>query len=1001
MSRDGFLLGVAEALPHALSVVDAEDRLAYANPAYWRYAGIDPSLCPIGTDVADLIRMLAYRGLYGPGDPEAQARAVLALDRSRPLTRHVRTADGARVFELSSQPLPGGGWISSAHDITLLQRATTEAQGRARLFETVLQNLSGGIVAYDAEYRVTLSNPAYAALTGLPAAEVRPGVTHRDLLALQEARGELVNSAGAEAIAERMERERAIHAVRQRERPGGEVLRFESHPLPDGGLVVEVGDITALKRAEDEARRRAALLDGVLEALPHGVVVFGPDRRAAMHNAAYQRIMGEAGARIGETVDELVARRRASGEYDEATAGEVLLRYSRTREGDAAATGGMRRVRPDGTAIDNRMARLPDGGFISVFTDITPLHRAEEEARSRAELLDAVLEALPDGVVVYGPDRRARVTNAAYRRILGSAAVRIGESLEELRERRVAAGEFTRGMGNLLMDRHLSPEVEVGRPIRRLRPDGTAIVTRAGRLPDGGHIAVITDETALHRAEEELGRRAAMLEASFAAIRHGIAIFGADRRLLAANARIGDLTGVPRDFFAPGRAFDELIDEQERRGIITPAQAVEARARDRARPHRVSREMGAGRVMEVFSDPTADGGFVLTFADITALRRAEEEAARRSAMLEAMLGNISHGIIMYGPDRRVLATNDKTAELCGMPADSLPPGRLMDEVLDEQVRRGQIAPGVVEGLKAADRSRPLHYTRTRPDGRVIDVVSEPTPDGSFVLTFTDVTEDRRIRAELEAARAAAEAGSAAKSRFLATMSHELRTPLNAVIGFSEAIAGERDRQRVEEYAGAINEAGKQLLLLIDDILEVARSQTGALSPGDEAVGVGPLLQGAVRDAAAAAAAAGLSLQLSLPPHLPALRADPRRLSQILGKLLSNAVKFTPYGGDVILSAETGPDGLAIRVADTGIGIPAEDRERSFEPFTQLESSLSRRYQGSGLGLHLARTLAAALGGTLTLEDPADGPGLVAVLRFPPARLVMAGEPAALEQRISR
>jgi signal transduction histidine kinase len=155
------------------------------------------------------------------------------------------------------------------------------------------------------------------------------------------------------------------------------------------------------------------------------------------------------------------------------------------------------------------------------------------------------------------------------------------------------------------------------------------------------------------------------------------------------------------------------------------------------------------------------------------------------------------------------------------------------------------------------------------------------------------------------------------------------------------------------------------------------------------VALAPVLQAAVRDAAEAATAAGLALELSLAGDLPALRADPRRLSQILGKLLSNAVKFTPYGGRVALSAGFERGGLAIRVADTGIGIPPEDRERSFEPFTQLESALSRRYPGSGLGLHLARTLAAALGATLTLEDPPEGPGLVAVLRFPAERLVTA------------
>jgi PAS domain-containing protein len=307
------------------------------------------------------------------------------------------------VFETSSLPLPGGGWLSTAHDVTALQRALGEAQAQARLAEKVLTHLSGGVIAYDADLRVALANPAYAALTGLPAAAVRPGLTLREIMALLEAQGELVNSDPAEVVAERVERGRDRHSIRQRHRPNGQVVRFENHPLADGGFVVEVSDITALKSAEDEAKRRAALLDGVLEALPHGVVVFGADRRAALANPAYRAIMGETGARIGETPEELVARRLAAGEFDEAAAERALRRFALIRPGGTAELPSIQRVRPNGTALDMRLARLPDGGFISVVTDITPVHRAEEQARGRAELLDAVLDALPDGVVVYAP----------------------------------------------------------------------------------------------------------------------------------------------------------------------------------------------------------------------------------------------------------------------------------------------------------------------------------------------------------------------------------------------------------------------------------------------------------------------------------------------------------------------------------------------------------------------------------------------------------------------
>jgi len=979
-------LRILDALPHAVSAVDAAGRLAYANPAFWRDAGVPPDACPTGSPLRDVVRLLAYRGLYGAGDPEAQVEAVLALDRTKPLRRQVGLADGSRSFETVSVPLGDGGFAMVAHDVTALLRAREEQAARARLLEATLARLKGGVVRFDAEMRVGLFNPAYEALVGLPGGTLRPGLTHRDVIAMLDAHGEYANADEPDAIAAAMEHDRSRGSVRQRERPSGQVLRFDSQPMPDGGVLLEVSDITALKRADDEARRRAALLDGVLDALPHGVCLYGPDRRVRMYNRAYARLFEGSLVEVGERLDDVVQRRLEAGEYTRESAAQVLGRFER----GAGPLPTMRRARPNGVVLENSMAWLPDGSIISVFTEVTALHRAEEAARERAALLDAVLDALPDGVCVYGPDRRARITNPAYRRIFGEAAVRVGESLEEVAARRVEMGEQSPEMAKALLDRHLGPQEAAGTPIRRIRPDGTAIVTRAGRLPDGGHIAVISDVTPLHRAEAELQRRAAMLEASFGAMRHGIAVFGPDRRLLAFNPRTPDLMGLPAEAVRIGQLYESLVAEQIRHGALSEEFGATALALDKSRPHRVTRAHPGGRIIEVTSDPTPDGGFVITFTDVTALHRAEAELRRRAAMQEAMLATIRHGIILYGPDRCVQETNAKTSELTGMTREELAPGRPMDEIIDGQVARGEITAANAAEMKALDRSRPLRYGRTRPDGRVLDVVSEPTADGGYVITYSDVTEDRVIRAELESARAAAEAASEAKSRFLATMSHELRTPLNAVIGFSEAIAAERDPERVAAYAAEVNEAGRHLLALVDDILDVARSQTGALEVSGGTFDPADVIAAAGAAASAAPAAAQLDVSVAIPPGLPALRGDARRLRQVLDKLLSNALKFTPAGGRVTLSASASK-GLEIRVADTGIGVPREERERMFEPFTQLDSSLSRRFQGSGLGLHLARTLATALGATLSLEDQ-EGPGLVAVLRFPPERLAPA--PAA-------
>jgi len=647
------------------------------------------------------------------------------------------------------------------------------------------------------------------------------------------------------------------------------VIRFVTQPMPDGGCLIEVDDITALKRAEDDARRRAAMLDGVLAALPHGVCVFGPDRRVSMFNVAYERIMEGTSARLGEHLEDLIARRVADGEFTPAQADAVL---NRQFAHDAADMGPHLHRRPNGTVIEARTARLPDGGHISVVTDVTALQRAEAESRARAAMLDGILSALPHGVCVYGPDRRVKMLNAAYGRIMQGAPVRVGDLIDDLAARRVAAGEFSAEHAARTLARKFKPSSDGWDEMLRKRPNGTVISIRDAMLPDGGHISVVTDVTAQHRAEAE--------------------------------------------------------------------------------------------------------------------------ARQQASVLEGMLGTIRHGIIMYGADRRVIATNAMTASLTGMPPDLLVPGRSMDDLIDEQVMRGQITPDGAARIRVIDRSVPQRYSRQRPDGRVIDIASDPTADGGYVITYSDVTDDRRIRSELEKARAAAEAGSQAKSRFLATMSHELRTPLNAVIGFSEALVGERNVGRIEDFSRAINEAGRQLLVLIDDILDVARSQSGTLPIARVPVAIAPLLQGAAQAAADSVLQAGLELSVAAPQGLPELLGDAARLHQVLMNLLSNAVKFTPHGGRIRLCAALHEAGLRISVIDTGIGIAPEDRDRVFEPFTQVDSSLARRFQGSGLGLYLARTLAEAMGGSLALEDSDTGTGTAAVLRFPATRLVTPAAPSA-------
>ncbi|MBL6939752.1 MAG: histidine kinase [Alphaproteobacteria bacterium] len=227
--------------------------------------------------------------------------------------------------------------------------------------------------------------------------------------------------------------------------------------------------------------------------------------------------------------------------------------------------------------------------------------------------------------------------------------------------------------------------------------------------------------------------------------------------------------------------------------------------------------------------------------------------------------------------------------------------------------------------------------------------------------------------QLATALADAEAANRAKSSFLALMSHELRTPLNAIIGFSEVLAAElfggHQVPRYREYSADIHHAGKHLLALINDILDLSKYEAGKMDLQCEPFAVVDLFRDCQRMVAVRAQESGIDLMIDAPAGLPLLDADRRRIKQILLNLLSNAIKFTPAGGCVRLVAETAQDGgVVLSVHDTGIGMTCDQIPLALEPFRQIDSPFSRTQEGTGLGLSLVKALTEQHDGRLTIDS---------------------------------
>jgi len=253
-------------------------------------------------------------------------------------------------------------------------------------------------------------------------------------------------------------------------------------------------------------------------------------------------------------------------------------------------------------------------------------------------------------------------------------------------------------------------------------------------------------------------------------------------------------------------------------------------------------------------------------------------------------------------------------------------------------------------------------------------------------TGRDITADVLAAHELETAKEHAETANRTKSEFLTNMSHELRTPLNAILGFSELIRDQVVDANATEYATEINRAGRHLLDMINDLLDLSKIEAGRYELSDDVVEIGRLVRSCLAMLKPRAIEGGVQIDNGTASRRIALRADTRALKQIVLNVLSNAVKFTPRDGLVSINIELSDAGLTLVVTDTGIGIDPSVQSILGQPFRQADASISRKFGGTGLGLAISQKLLALHGATLTL-DSARGRGTTVRMTFPAERIV--------------
>ncbi len=400
--------------------------------------------------------------------------------------------------------------------------------------------------------------------------------------------------------------------------------------------------------------------------------------------------------------------------------------------------------------------------------------------------------------------------------------------------------------------------------------------------------------------------------------------------------------------------------------------------------------------------------YTVSLNDVT----EEKLAHRRIADLAKFPDENPHPVLRATADGLVLYANEAARRMkgfCGHPGE------------------GELPEDLAEAVRQVARSKRRQELEIDLGNRIFAFVLNPVERETYINLYgREVTEQRRagraledskralearvaeleeaqrkleqqgaelvqVAGDLKIARDQAEFANRAKSEFLANMSHELRTPLNAIIGFSEIIKdgtfGPTGNDKYSGYARDIHISGQHLLSLINDILDLSKVESGVEELYEEDIEVAEIVRSVLRLVKQRADAGRVGLEVEMNDDIPLLHADARKVKQTLVNLLTNAIKFTDPGGEVTLKAWCRDDsGFVFQVVDTGIGIKPEDIPKALSQFGQIDGDLNRKYDGTGLGLPLTKSLVELHGGSLDLQSQV-GVGTVVTVRFPAARIV--------------
>ncbi len=727
-----------------------------------------------------------------------------------------------------------------------------------------------------------------------------------------------------------------------------------------------------------DARAKAERAEILLSAEPQIIVAWrSPDRDPEIEgdlslvsdNPIARRILGfgswlpPAGA---QALDGMVDRLRARGEG-----------FS-----TGLTTIGGRHLAAEGRAVGGcAILRIRDVSGDRL--DLTRLRDRHGRAQDELEALRAMLDVLPDPAWMRGADGRLAWVNTAFARAV---------------EANGAADAVTRNLD--LLDQSARASAEAA------RRDGKPWVARSSAVVAGArhllHVvdvpgqtcsaAIAIDLSELEAAKGDLQRQMASHARTLDQLSTAVAIFDRTRKLTFYNAAYRTLWSLDAAFLDGAPLDGEILDRLRAEGrlpeqvdyrawksaVLSAYQAVE--------PAEQPWYLPGGRTLRVVTNPNPNGGLTYLFDDVT---ERYHLASQYNALIHVQgetLDTLKEGVAVFGSDGRLKLFNSAFADTWRLDPAPLAEKPHVDEIAGACLPLCTDADdwiglrAIVAGLEEARRG--LECRLNRVDGTVLDTAAVPLPDGATLLTFTNVTASVNVARVLEERNQALIDAEEMRNTFAHHVSYELRSPLTNIIGFSQLLGdggvGPLNPKQ-QEYAGYITRSSAALLAIINDILDVATIDLGAMELSLGAVDIARVMREAAEGVADRLSESGVALQIVALDGIGRFRADAKRVRQILFNLLSNAIGFSQPGQTVTLAALRRGEEVVFKVTDQGRGIATEVLDRVFDRFHTDTAGSSHR--GVGLGLSIVRALVELHGGQVRI-DSALGEGTVATCVFP-------------------